>query len=214
MTYEHLQSTRAINVHCVCCGRPLRDATSVERAIGPDCAEKHGVDVDASRAPDWTRFATALARLPRELRVRMVGLGAADCPASTDARRKLANVLTWALADSDAPMDTVAKGAAVVAIHAIGFVNLARAIAKAAKAVEVTLDAATNLYIVKAPYSETLTEAMRRVPGSRWDGERKVRTVPVASRLALWTALESALVVGTPVIGATCIKLVGVGAHA
>lgn len=42
MSYENLNSTRVLATKCAVCGRPLRDAVSVELGIGPDCREKYG----------------------------------------------------------------------------------------------------------------------------------------------------------------------------
>lgn len=40
--YEALASTQMLATHCAVCHRALRDALSIERGIGPDCAEKYG----------------------------------------------------------------------------------------------------------------------------------------------------------------------------
>lgn len=40
--YESLASTKLLATHCAVCNRPLRDALSTERGIGPDCAERYG----------------------------------------------------------------------------------------------------------------------------------------------------------------------------
>jgi hypothetical protein len=37
MSYENARATVKLATHCVCCGRPLVDATSVELGIGPEC---------------------------------------------------------------------------------------------------------------------------------------------------------------------------------
>jgi hypothetical protein len=42
--YEALASTQMLAVNCAVCARPLLDATSIERGIGPDCARKYGFD--------------------------------------------------------------------------------------------------------------------------------------------------------------------------
>jgi len=42
MNYENAPATQLLATHCLCCGRPLVDAVSVESGIGPDCAEKFG----------------------------------------------------------------------------------------------------------------------------------------------------------------------------
>lgn len=53
-SYENAPSTTLLATHCALCGRPLRDADSVERGVGPDCAEKHGYG-DAQGEADWDR---------------------------------------------------------------------------------------------------------------------------------------------------------------
>lgn len=40
--YESAPGTKLLATHCAICARPLLDAVSVERGIGPDCAEKWG----------------------------------------------------------------------------------------------------------------------------------------------------------------------------
>lgn len=41
MSYTNAKSTRLLASHCCVCGRPLRDAKSVELGIGPVCREKY-----------------------------------------------------------------------------------------------------------------------------------------------------------------------------
>lgn len=41
MSYENATSTRLLATHCVACGRPLRDADSVEIGMGPICRKKY-----------------------------------------------------------------------------------------------------------------------------------------------------------------------------
>ena len=44
MNYENLKSTKKLATRCICCGRALRDASSVEYGIGPICRQKYGFD--------------------------------------------------------------------------------------------------------------------------------------------------------------------------
>ena len=47
MSYEDSKQCKLLATHCVCCGRPLVDACSVELGIGPEC--RNGIypeDVD------------------------------------------------------------------------------------------------------------------------------------------------------------------------
>ena len=63
MSYENAPGTKMLATHCICCGRPLLDALSVEIGIGPVCRRKSGYeDVDKSFAPENHRVANALIR--------------------------------------------------------------------------------------------------------------------------------------------------------
>lgn len=48
MGYEDATATKLLATNCLCCGRPLLDAKSVEIGIGPDCRAKHGYDIAAT----------------------------------------------------------------------------------------------------------------------------------------------------------------------
>lgn len=45
MSYENAPATKLLATHCICCGRELLDAVSVDLGIGPVCREKHGYDI-------------------------------------------------------------------------------------------------------------------------------------------------------------------------
>lgn len=40
-TYENAPATKMLATNCVCCGRPLVDAISVEMGIGPECRKEN-----------------------------------------------------------------------------------------------------------------------------------------------------------------------------
>jgi hypothetical protein len=44
MTYESAPGTKMLATRCICCGRPLLDAVSVEVGIGPVCRKKSGYE--------------------------------------------------------------------------------------------------------------------------------------------------------------------------
>ena len=44
MSYVNARSTQLLATHCLLCGRPLRDAKSVEIGIGPICRDRAGFD--------------------------------------------------------------------------------------------------------------------------------------------------------------------------
>jgi hypothetical protein len=78
---------------------------------------------------------------------------------------------------------------AVSAVAALGFKTLADILIKRLAKVRITVEGSTLL--LKSPYSETAVPLLARVPGRRWDKERKLNTFPVSSRGKLWDALKA-----------------------
>lgn len=46
MSYENATATKLLATHCVCCGRALVDAVSVELGIGPECRKGYDAGLD------------------------------------------------------------------------------------------------------------------------------------------------------------------------
>jgi hypothetical protein len=46
MGYEDSTACKVLATHCCCCGKPLVDAVSIQRGVGPVCAKKYGYDLD------------------------------------------------------------------------------------------------------------------------------------------------------------------------
>ena len=183
MSYENAPATKLIATHCACCGRPLVDAASVERGVGPECARMYGYS-EAQGEPNWDEVQKALD---------LYADGDQPCFPERDAH-KAANVLTHYVAA--VPSDS--SWPAVAAIDALGFKTLARTLAERLGAVVVETEG--DVLVVKAPFSEAFNAAMRAVP-NRWNAERKVRTVPASAKKALWKAIKSAFGPGTLVVG-------------
>lgn len=187
MSYEDAPSTRLLATHCAACGRPLRDAVSVERGMGPDCAEKYGL-ADAQGEPRWN-VATEL------LAVAGIGLPNGWAKDAQLAVNALVNVA--ACAQKKSPV------ALAGAITALGYAKLgAVLLSRLQEAAEIrvareTGPNGTEVYLVTAPYSEAFTAAVRAVRGQWWDKARKVRVAPVTERRALWTALQASYPAGT-----------------
>lgn len=178
MTYELAPATKMIATHCAVCARPLLDAESVERGIGPDCAKKHGFG-KAQEEPNWLAVGVALAELP-DGSVEQKLVETADA-------RKLVNLLVHRIAVDQAG---AAVNAYTNAIHAAGFVKLAERVAKRVAPIAVEVDGA--YLIVKAPYSESAVVAFRSIPGKSWDASAKRTRVPAQSAHALYSALCAA----------------------
>lgn len=190
MGYENAPATALVATDCACCGRPLVDAVSVETGIGPVCRAKHGYS-DAQAPADWARARTAIGELAALL---------GDC---SDAHRA-ANMIVHRIA---CEQGSPAVPSMIAAVYSLGFQTLALRIAgNLTAAIRVTRDS-SGLLAVKAPFSEAFNANVRRCRGQRWDGARKVRTVPASERTALWGALKASFPAGTIVAGENCVAV-------
>ena len=181
MSYETAPATVLLATRCACCSRPLCDAISVETGVGPECRRKHGFN-DAQGEPDWT---AAMLALDGVIAVAEVN--------PTMTPRESVNVLVHRIAcRSTARVDGFVV-ALTAAIKALGFVTLANKIVEhGAGKVEVH-SVEDDRLAVTTPYNQAFVAALKMARvGARWDGARKVWTVPADStaRKALWTALR------------------------
>lgn len=189
--YEAAPSTLLLATHCACCGRPLRDAPSVERGVGPDCAAKYGY-ADTQGPANWGRVF--------ELTDGFVAV--AELSSWGGDARKGANVLTHRIA---ARPDAEEVPALIETIAALGFVKLAERLAErlveanGLAVVEARTAPAGGVYyalttehLTGAQFDALLVE-VRRVPGRNFDRATKENRFPAASRDALWSALRRAL---------------------
>ncbi len=173
---------------CCLCGRPLLDAASVERGLGPTCAKRAGVG-DAAHEPEWQR-----------LRAILVRIGVA--PRCDDARVE-ANRITHRIgAAPSAPEVPIL----LEAIEALGYHRLAAAIAEHLVPVTVTVANDNGALVVTTTklddgLFERYVDALRAVPGRRWDAERKANVVPTRSKRELWAALVGCLPSGAVIVG-------------
>lgn len=68
-SYENAPATKMLATACVCCGRPLVDATSVELGIGPECREgmDGGIPEETRKVANEVVFKAALAAQAGEI---------------------------------------------------------------------------------------------------------------------------------------------------
>jgi len=171
--YENAPATKMVATHCACCARPLVDAPSVERGIGPDCARKYGF-ADAQGPADWNK---ALDLVNDSLPESCLEYWDKD-------PRKVANILVHAIACNTRAAECRDF---IRIVSALGYVKLAVKLAEATGACTVSL--VDGMYIVSTPFSHEWNDAVWQVKGQRWDPQRKVRVVPAKERQALWMAL-------------------------
>lgn len=192
MCYETAPATLLLATHCCLCNRVLADAASVERGMGPTCAEKAGVG-DASELPSWDDAASAvMVALGADAAQLVPGFFAAATV--NDARRGSNALVARIAADTASP----AVPGLVVAVHELGFVVLAARLREAlvgANAVLVSLEG--DALVVRAPFSVAFNDALRlRAPARRWDREARAWRVPCAAKRGLWEAISTAFAGG------------------
>jgi hypothetical protein len=109
--------------------------------------------------------------------------------ACSDEVRAQANKIVHKIACDRSTGINLSTLQAVAEVRALGFNKLADVLTDRLADVKITVEGAT-LYVA-APYSEAATEAFRKVPGRRWDKDRKVNTCPLASKGALFAMLQA-----------------------
>lgn len=108
--------------------------------------------------------------------------GLANDPAD---RREQANRLVHRVA---VHQDGLEAASAAAELRALGFERLADRLLERTAPVRVCVTDEGRLE-VRAPYNEMATDMFRRIPGRRWDRERKANLFPSAARVELWDAL-------------------------
>lgn len=196
--YTAAPAVSLVATDCAACSRPLLDAVSVETGMGPTCRKRHGYGV-AQAPADWTAARAAIAGV--------VGLDLGD-----DARiaaNRLVHRIAAAPGSTDVP-------ALLVAVSALGFVQVAGAIAGNLRPVVRVIreTAPTEQYVVDVARGtlpdasfEAFVDALRGVPGRRWDRDRYANVVPARRRRELWGALKASLPAGTMIVGERVIAL-------
>jgi hypothetical protein len=114
-----------------------------------------------------------------------------------------ANRLVWEIAANPAANDVPAK---VSTLRALGYTRLADRLAERLVPDMGTIHVAIDgdlLVIDPEGLSDdafgALLAVLRSVPGRRWDSQKRVNTVPVVQKRALWDALRSKMPAGVAV---------------
>lgn len=172
--------------HCCMCGRSLVDALSRETGIGPICAEKFGygqfVDTPINEEALRSAYELAPQKLQRALQDVVEG-------EDLDARRivnkavyQASVVISYPDQDRNKMLASVCK-----IVVACGYLMLAdrleyRYLGKDFKKATLKLTRLPDGRIeLVSPYNPEFVTRLRNVPGRRWDGMRKVNTVPESS---------------------------------
>jgi len=117
--------------------------------------------------------------------------------------RTVANRLVWEIAAGPAANDVPVK---VSALRALGYVRLADRIAERLVpdmgTVHVAYESDRLVVGSEGLSDETfgaLLSALRSIPGRKWESGRKINTVPLSQKRALWDALRSKMPAGVAI---------------
>ena len=160
MSYENAPATKMVATHCCLCQRPLVDAKSVEIGIGPVCRKKHGY-----------LYINDLS----------------------DDDRVKANKLIHAVAANQS--DSALVVAHCTTLFEMGFAQVVQAVMRALATVKIAVtdqshSHGANRYAVQTPYGIAAVDAMRAIPGRRWDGKNKLNTFPMDSGQKLYAMIQ------------------------
>jgi len=163
--YTEAPATRLLASFCVCCGRPLVDATSVELGLGPECRRNI--------------YPEGVGEIERRTANKLV------CAAAKAAQLgKVQEVLD--LAES-----IRALGFEVLA-GKVG--RRFTRVAPKDRKVDIEVSEKGDLLIVKTPFrrgaKDEFIAAWRAIPGRRFDRSNESNVVPVAQKQALWNLLR------------------------
>lgn len=122
--YEREAGTVMLATSCLFCGRPLRDPESIERGVGPYCAQKHAM-LAATAPPDAEAYAAALATAPALMRESVEQRGGLGSPRQALSAAIHAAGAAWERHQSDA---THYIGSAMELAIALGYEGTAKAL--------------------------------------------------------------------------------------
>jgi len=165
--YTQAPATQMLATNCVCCGRALVDACSVELGIGPECRNgifPEGVDdCDRKIANEHVHAAAIAAQGGHaEKVVEIAGmirdLGFTELADKVERRFKTG-------------------------------------VAKAERNADIEITEDGDDLLVKTPYrrgdADAFVQAWRDIPGRRYDRATKCNRIPKASKNALWGLLRT-----------------------
>jgi hypothetical protein len=160
-SYLSAPATKMLSTHCVCCGRALLDATSVQMGIGPECrgGDDGGIADDVRVAANKLVFEASVAASAgevgkvKELAEMIKSLGLSEL--AEKVGRRFAN----------------AERNVEIEVEDCGIVLLVKTPYRRGDA-------------------EAFKEAWRAIPGRRWNREVGANEVPASQKLAVWALLK------------------------
>ena len=164
--YTQTPACRLLATNCVCCGRALVDAVSVEMGIGPECRNgifPDGIDeCDRKVANEHVHAAAVAAQNGHVAKVIEIAgyirdLGFGELADKVERRFK-------------------------------------EGVKRVAKKADIVIEEVDGYMLVTTPYrrgdAEAFKAAWRAIPGRRYIFKRRANEVPVSSKAAVWELLK------------------------
>lgn len=143
--------------NCCICGKPLRDAVSVNRGMGPDCSQEH-YDIAHEITDDMLAKAMGvLYGSGLDYRVKHEARGLHDKP------RELCNLLVWWSSANLNNKDVVLECAHV--IQELGFESMASRLKERNTEVVITRDDEEGFYVLRHRATLNVRRNMQRMKG-------------------------------------------------
>lgn len=161
--YENAVATKMLATNCVCCGRALVDAISVQMGIGPECrsGDNDGIDPDIQKIANEHVFKAALAA----------------------QRGRVEEVLIYA--------DLIHKLGLEVLADKVAR-RFKKAIGKTERRPDIFIEEVDGAYRVLTPFrrgaKKDFIQAWRNIPGRRF--EKGANVIPLSQKQALWVLLQ------------------------
>jgi len=170
-----------VATHCACCGRQLKDATSVDFGVGPICRGKYLYE-DAlpvtKEILDETRSIVE-KELASEIR------GYVWSRLVNDDSRAAANHLVKFVAVHQ--KDAVSMPALRI-LKVMGYTELVERVEKRIKAA-ILITVSDDEVTIESPYNRDFVDAVRAIKGRRYNREDKTWSVPKTGKRDLWSAM-------------------------
>lgn len=188
MGYEQAPSTKLLAVRCCYCGRPLRDADSVECGMGPVCRSRVGDVPDVE--PNWLlaqHYAPGVnqvAGMAVRYETFRNAVSKTDTHAAVNWLIHLASVV-FSHGDENCG---VKYPDVVMAVHHLGYTAVARVLAERCYRVRLVLT--DSDYIVSVPRNDVFYQQVWNRHVGRWDREQQAYRVPTKNRKVLWALLK------------------------
>lgn len=165
--YTQAPATILLSTNCVCCGRALVDACSVELGIGPECRNgifPEGVDEsDRALANKHVHHAAIAAQ-----------------------NGNVEKVLAFAKMIQELGFETLS-----VKVER----RFKRGMKRVERKADIVITEDGKDFIVRTPYrrgeKDKFIKAWRSIPGRRYDRPQRVNRIPMAQRSALWDLLRT-----------------------